>query len=227
METITLGEGAFRDAAAREDDLGGGRIYAALVKQAVYRAWNRAGGAVLFIREGDGEAYGFVSEFAGAVIADTQNYSDIPMQFVAPPGFGAKLAGRVDLSTCTIGEFMDALIEQCGETPVVRWNTFAVWLNEYTGYYAPVSVDPAVTFSVIGGEGAYPGTMRTPPEFSGAGDLFRWVKSLMGQTMLDESGAVLISPVNQQKLGFSAVCTGLQPMVFTDGTARLSFAIRL
>ena len=116
MEVIEIGSGymrtAFYDEASAEDDLGGGRIYSALVKQAILKRLHHSDVNPDSIKLGRLQVF----PEGGAVIFDTEDKTNMPMQFVCPVGFEEDFLRRLNtttgatLLTCTVQDVFECFI---------------------------------------------------------------------------------------------------------------------
>lgn len=213
METVYVGATGFANAASREDDLGGGKMYAALIRQAVLKRLNQANANVTTEANGSistGIAFGR----NGAVIADTSDYSNIPMQLVCPVGFKTDLEARIagetgkTLSTCTIGEFIGAFSYTADNANVSEWATFISWLDSQwrSTINDVIASATSATMETIDGD-EFSCTVTQIPALSAMSDLINWAKSIMPDALLAESVQAITSDLNSDKLGFSVRMT--------------------
>lgn len=240
METIVLGQGIaggthFFDEASAEDDLGGGRIYAALVKQAILKRLGKNDATVSQYAEGGAAAEELTLGAEGAIIADTTDKSNIPMQIVCPAGFAADLQEEILSETgtimelCSIGEFLECFMAVCDQYSVPSWDTFIAWFDGYRGYLNDSTGNATLTITTIDGS-QYTGTCQQMAQLTKMSDLFAWMKSCLSAELLSEPTSEMIADNNAEKLGLVFVMTGL------DGTyksylglttATMHFYIRL
>lgn len=221
METITIGTGSlgkvvFADPGSREDDLGGGTIYAALVKSSTLRALGQLLGNVETLVHGEG-SLDLTQGAQGAIIADSSDITDIPMQFVAPETFVSGVAERLGgaLAGATVEEFFTAAIAQAAAEPVEAWDTFAQWLEVGTAYGSYremingcIGENTGITFTPISGS-AVSGDISPMPQLTCIGDLFGWLLACMPASLKSADVSVITSPTVATKLGFSAVVSPL------------------
>ena len=222
METISFGPGrmgqvVFADPGSREDDLGGGTIYAALVKSSTLRALGRLLGPGETVTHGE-TAVDLTEGAAGAVIADSSTYANVPIQFVAPEAFVAALKTRLGgtLAGCTVGDFLSAVIAQAAVTPIAAWETFAAWLengssggNSYRSLINQCFDESSgIAFTPISGSGQA-GSLSPMPEIHSIGDLFGWLLACMPAALRNAGVSVITSPTVATKLGFTAVVSPL------------------
>lgn len=239
METIALGLGtaagvSFANAASAADDLGGGRIYAALVKQAVLKRLGLADAAVRSLKHGNGSAEDLTLGATGAVIADTTDKTNIPMQIVCPETFEAELNAEIASETgttmalCSVGEFLDCFIAVCDRQTVAAWDTFATWFDGYRQYLNDSIGNAAMTITTLDGDD-YVGSCQQMGAVSKLSDIFAWLKSCLSPVMLARPTSEIIADDNPQKLGMVCTMTGLEGTYGSlyGSTAVMHFYIRL
>lgn len=234
METVYIGVDGFANEASKDDDLGGGVVYAALIRQAILKRLGQADASVR--TQIDGKiSKDLTLGVQGAVIADTTDKSDIPMQLVCPVGFKVALETRIfgetgkSITTCTVGEFLDCFMAESDAENVAEWEAFATWFDGYRTDLNAVITDAEVTFLTIDGE-SFAGTVRQMGAVTKMSDVLRWAKSMMPSDMLTESVASITADNNPDKIGFISVITGLsEDAEFWIGstTAVLQFYFRL
>lgn len=234
METVYIGVDNFANPASAEDDLGGGLMYAALIKQAVLKRRGLADADILTHIDGLKRRSASLGA-VGAVIADTSDRSNIPMQIVCPTEFKANLITRIQaaagvmMPNCPIGTFLDAFMAECDSETVPAWDTFARWFNNYRSYLNDSIVSASVRFETIDGY-TFAGTVHQIPEITKLSDIITWTKSMMPDAMLIEETEKIISDTNPDKIGFSETMTGMTgiyPSLTGKTTAIMRFFFRL
>lgn len=213
METVYVGATGFANEASREDDLGGGKMYAALIRQAVLKRLNQADANVATEVNGN-VSTDVVFGRGGAVIANTSNKTDIPMQLVCPVGFKANLSARIasetgkTLSTCTVGEFIDAFAYTADSANVSEWATFISWLESQwrSTINDVIARATSATMETVDGD-EFSCTVTQIPALSAMSDLLNWAKSIMPAALQAESVQAITSDLNPDKLGFSVRMT--------------------
>jgi len=230
METVNVGVTGFANEASREDDLGGGRIYAALIKQAVLKRLGQSDADVA--TEVDGTISVDVTKgAAGAVIADTSAMGNIKMQIVCPVGFKADLMARIasetgkTLTTCNVGEFLDAFAYAADNASVTAWAEFISWLNSQwrTQMNSIISSVTSATVTTIDGD-TFSAAMTQMPALSVMSDLINWVISITPAALLAESVQVITSDLNPDKLGFTAHMT-TSSWLYSKGSMHFFFRL--
>lgn len=234
METIYVGADGFANEASRDDDLGGGVIYAALIRQAILKRLGAVDANILTQYSGT-VSKDLTLGTHGAVIADTTDKSNIPMQLVCPTGFATALDARIysetghSIADCTVGEYLDGFIEESDAEIIPGWETFATWFDGYRSSIDEAITDANVTFQTIDGD-SFAGTVRQMGEITKMSDIFVWTKSMMPIALLEEPVASITADNNPNKLGFIATITGLsEDVAFLIGstTITMRFYFRL
>lgn len=241
METITigtdsLGKVVFADPGSREDDLGGGTIYAALVKSSTLRVLGQLLGNVDTLVHGE-TSLDLTQGAQGAVITNSADVSDIPIQFVASESFTAGLKTRLggSLTGCTVAEFLTAAIAQEAAESVDAWDTFSEWIEAGTTYGSYremingcIGENTGITFTPISGT-TVAGDLSPMPSLTTIGDLFGWLLACMPASLRSADVSVITSDTVATKLGFTAVVTplegGMSWMVGDTATLRLWFRL--
>lgn len=240
METIILGQGTaggvhFYDAASAEDDLGGGRIYAALVKQAILKRFGQADASVVSLVEGGAPAESLTLGADGAVIADTTDKSNIPMQIVCPVGFAASLQDEIQnesgttMELCSIGVFFNSLIAVCNRYSVPAWDTFATWFDGYRTYLNDSTPSANMAIETLDGQ-KYNGVCKQMEQVAKISDIFSWLKSCLPPSMLASPAGQMIANNNSEKIGLIVTMTnlgGTYESFLGLTTAVMQFYIRL
>lgn len=213
METVSFGASGihsltFFDAASEEDDLGGGRIYAALVKQALLKRTGKADESVEKLIQGGQKELSLLDGSSGAIIANTSDKSNIPFTIVCPVGFDTRLAAAVynrtggQVSDCIIGTFLDCFGSVCDQYNIPAWNTFISWFNGYTGYFNSSINEASLRIQTYDGP-TYDGIINPIPHLDYLSDLIAWAHSCMMLTLTLRPISDIMADNNSEKLGFS------------------------
>lgn len=240
METISFGESrihslTFFDAASEEDDLGGGRIYAVLVKRALLKRMGKADESVEKLIQGGSREVSLLDGSSGAIIADTKDKTNIPIQIVCPLGFDSRLASEIynrtgtSMSNCTIGNFLDCFEAVCDQFDVPAWTTFITWFNGYTKYFNNSIDEASLRVRVYDGQ-IYDGIVNPFPSLEDMSDLIAWMKSCMMLTVLLRPTSDIMADNNSEKLGFTITLSnmhGSYESYLGVTSATLHFIIRL
>lgn len=240
METIGLGQSGiygltFFDAASEEDDLGGGRIYAALVKQALLKRTGKVDESVEKLIQGGQKEVSLLDGSSGAIIANTSDKSNIPMQIVCPAGFDTLLESKIydlsgqTISNCIVGTFLDAFEYGCDQYDIPAWNTFINWFNNYTQYFNDSINDASLRIQTYDGT-TYNGIINPIPTLSSISDLIRWTESCMMLTLTLRPTSDIIADNNSEKIGFALKFSnmhGSYESYLGVTSATLHFIIRL
>lgn len=206
MEILSIAVDTFDPPAGVVDDTGHGRLYTSLIKRAWFNK-SASTSSVQTVTKGSATfAIGTAEE--GAVIAVTSYIKDnidnvIPVTFVMPEAFTTALRSRiltetgVELSQCTVGQFMNCLIAQSVATPVEKWETFSKWFATYTSQLNSSGMDGcSMIFNPIGG-GTYESTGVLCPPIKNTAELLTWVSSMIP----GEMGSLPTSMITYSEIG--------------------------
>ena len=231
METLEMTVDFFDDA-SREDDLGGGRIYSALVKQAILKRLNHADADLDKVRIGQAEIF----PVGGAVIADTSDKTSIPMQIVCPVNFEENFLSRISsrtgatLLTCTVEDVIQCLISTMRSiSQPESWNDFITWFNDnYREYYNEAIASANLQIISLDG-GSYTGIVNQMGQLNRMADLFTWMLSCMTQEFKAERSEEIIADNNIEKIGMSFKMTNVGGTfaALYGSTVTLHFYVRL
>ena len=240
METVVLGQGVaggthFADAASAEDDLGGGRIYAALVKQAMLKRTGQADAGVRQLRQGSSDPEDLTLGAGGAIIADTSDKTNIPFQVVCPVGFAEDLSAEIlrvsgtTMALCTISDFLDCFITISDSYSVSHWDEFSEWFDGYRGYLNDSIQTANMRITSLDGID-YAGTCRQMGKITKISDVFSWLKSCMPSAMLLKPTSEITADNNEEKIGMIVTMTnmsGSYEALVGSSSAVMHFYIRL